>query len=142
MEMRQSVSLGNRQLVVGLRWIYAIVAWLVSGCILAQVFLAGMNVFLQPLWWSYHISLGHWTGPLIISLLLLSLAARLPLRLRWLSALLLLLFGLQYNFRTLAGLADVPALAALHAVNALLLFWLATTLGRHAWRIARRGATE
>jgi hypothetical protein len=111
---------------------YEWAARLVAAGIAAQVFLAGLNVFLRPVYWGLHINLGHAVGGVVMLMLVLALAGRLAARVRWGSALMLLLFGLQYNARALAGLVGVPELSALHAVNALALFWLALALARRA----------
>ncbi|GAB4214189.1 MAG: hypothetical protein OHK0022_52360 [Roseiflexaceae bacterium] len=109
-------------------------AWLLAGTMLAQVFLAGMNVFTQPRWWGLHIQLGHAIGGGLMLLALVAWLGRLPTRLRWCALLALGLFALQYNHRTIAGLFHLPALAALHAANALVLFWLTTSLARWGGR--------
>jgi len=96
--------------------------------IAAQVFLAGMNVFLGPRWWAWHITLGHATGALLLMQALIAWLAWLPARSRWLSLGMVALFGLQYNVRALASLFYAPYLIPLHAVNALFLFWIAVTL--------------
>jgi len=116
---------------------YLIVAWLLVVCVAIQVFLAGLNVFLSPVWWGMHIQFGHWIGYVLIALLILVFAGQLPRSLRWLTVLTFVLYVLQYNFRNLAGLVGVPALAALHPVNALLIFWCAVTLGRSSWQFTR-----
>lgn len=123
-----------------LRTLYLALAWLLSGGIAAQVFLAGLNVFLQPVWWGAHIQLGHALGALLLALVLVGFAARVPGAMRWLGIGLVLLFGFQYNARLVAGLLQLPELAALHAVNALVLFWGAITLARRAWRLTRGAA--
>lgn len=81
---------------------------------------------------------GHWIGYLLIGLLLLVFVGSLPRALRWLTLLTFVLYVLQYNFRNLAGLVGVPAVAALHPVNALALFWCAVTMGRQAWQVTRQ----
>lgn len=115
-------------------WILAIVAWLLVVAIVTQVFVVGMNVLLRPAYWGVHITLGHAIGGLLLIQLMVVVLGRLPARVGWAAAAMVLLMGLQYNARALAHLAGVPALAALHAVNALLLFWLAVSLGRWAWQ--------
>ncbi len=114
--------------IVWLRRIYGALAAIIAVSIMVQVFLAGMNVFLSPRWLGAHMQLGHLIGGLIIGLPLLAFVAGLPPRVRWLSLAMVLLFGLQYNHRNLALLFGLPHLAAIHAVNALVLFWLAVYL--------------
>lgn len=122
----------------GLRMGYLVFAWFLVISLAIQVFLAGLNVFMTPLWWGVHIQFGHWIGYLLIGLLILVFAGALPRSLRWLTLLTFVLYVLQYNFRNLAGLVGVPAIAALHPVNALALFWCAVTMGRQAWQVTRR----
>lgn len=62
----------------------------------------------------------------------------MPARSRWLSLGMLVLFGLQYNVRALATLLHAPYLIPLHAVNALALFWIASTLAGWARQNMRR----
>lgn len=126
----------------GLRMGYLVIAWLLVMSIAIQVFLAGLNVFITPLWWSIHMQFGHWIGYLLIGLLLLVFVGSLPRALRWLTLLTFVLYVLQYNFRNLAGLVGVPAVAALHPVNALALFWCAVTMGRQAWQVTRQPAPD
>jgi hypothetical protein len=114
--------------------IYLVGAITLAAGIVVQIFLVGMNVFLRPIYWADHIALGHALGGLVMIQLVVALVGRLPARIRWLNALMLLLFGLQYNARALAGLVQIPALTALHAANALFLFWIAVTLAGWARR--------
>lgn len=126
------------KIALGVGRLYAGLSWLLAAAIIAQVFLAGLNVFLAPRYWASHISLGHAIGGGVLLALVLALLGRLPCRVQALNGLMLLLFALQYNHRLLAGALGVPGLAALHAVNALLLFWCAVTLGRWSWAWLRR----
>ena len=110
-----------------------------STCAIAvQVFLAGLNVFLGPRWWGWHIVFGHSVGVLLLVQAAATWLTRMPPRSRWLSLGMVALFGLQYNVRMLASLMEAPYLIPLHAVNALALFWIATTLA--AW--ARQAGHE
>jgi hypothetical protein len=99
-----------------------------------QVFLAGLNVFLGPRWWAWHITFGHAIGVLLVVQSAATWLARMPARSRWLSLGMIVLFGFQYWARPLAGLLQAPYLIPLHAVNALLLFWVALTLAGWAWQ--------
>jgi hypothetical protein len=65
-------------------------------------------------------------------MLIAAFVGRLPARAKWLSLAALLLIGLQYALVEI----DLPGLAALHPVNALLIFWLAISLAR--WRSPAR----
>lgn len=105
--------------------------------IVVQIFLVGLNVFISPEWWGAHVNLGHATGGLLVLQAVVTWATRAPARARWLSLGMVLLFGLQYNVRPLAGLLRTPYVIPLHAVNALLLFWIAVTLAGWAWQTYR-----
>jgi hypothetical protein len=118
------------------RLLALVLAVLSAAAIVVQVFLAGLNVFLAPRWWSAHIAFGHSIGPLLIALAVTIWLAGLPARARWLSLAMVLLFGLQYNVRGLASLLQAPYLIPLHAVNALALFWIAVTLATWTWQAA------
>lgn len=137
MEERYLKTSPVRPLVGLLRTGYVVCAWLVAASIMVQVFLAGLNVFLGPRWLGSHITFGHMIGAEIIGLLLLALIAHMPRRVWLLNLLMVGLFALQYNHRALGAAFGLPQLAALHAVNALVLFWSATTLGRWSWQLVR-----
>lgn len=133
----RAAARGSGQLRQSLHLLFLGLAWLLAGCIAVQVFLAGLNMFGQPIWWGAHIQLGHATGVVLLTLVLAGFVGRVPRGMRWLSVGLLMLFAFQYNARLVAGLVGVPQLAALHAVNALFLFSGAITLGRRAWQLTR-----
>jgi hypothetical protein len=76
-------------------------AALSAGAIVVQVFLAGLNVFLGPRWWGWHIVFGHGVGVLLLVQAAATWLTRMPARSRWLSLGMLALFSLQYNVRTL-----------------------------------------
>lgn len=52
-------------------------------------------------------------------------------------ALLFVLFVFQYLFLWVLPALGLPALRALHAVNALALFWLAERLAKRVWHMNR-----
>ncbi len=121
---------------------YLVVAILFVLCVLLQVFLAGVSIFVSPSWWEIHKRFGESFGSLTILLLLLSIAMRPQRSIIWLTTLLVVLYSLQYVFIELASRLGVPLLSALHPVNALVIFWLAVTLGRSVFRQrGRRGET-
>jgi hypothetical protein len=132
--MEQQVATATKQPGVGAairRWArvgYFLVAWVFVLFVLIQVFLAGLSVFLGAQNWPTHVEFGHLFGPLSLALILLELLGRLPARAVWLTLLLALLYGLQYAFVEVPPAIGLPALSALHPVNALLIFWLALHL--------------
>lgn len=116
------------------------VAWLFLACVVMQVFLAGLGVFAGAQNFSLHREFGYVFGWLTLVLLLLALAGRLGRRWIGLSALILVLFAFQSVF---VALRDVmPALAALHPVNALAIFGVALHIARRSRVLADDRATR
>lgn len=125
----------------GPRW--ALRAYVIAGGIfavgvLAQVFLAGGAIFAGAGWWPAHAMFGMILslGPIV--LLGLAFAARLGARTTWLTALLLALVVVQSMLPTLPAQLGVPILAALHPVNAVIIFALAWLLTLRVWEHAAR----
>lgn len=109
-------------------------------CVAAQVFIAGLAVFVAPAHWAQHASFVHVFEFVPLLMLAVSAAGRLPVRLRWLSAALFALVYAQYFTANIRGLA--PLVAALHPVVALAIFWLALRVvreTRHAMAVNARG---
>jgi hypothetical protein len=73
-----------------------------------------------------------------LGLILLSLAGRLPWRILGLTVLTFVLFAMQYIFLWVIPALGVPVLRALHAVNALALFWITLYLTQRVWRLSER----
>jgi mercuric ion transport protein len=109
----------------------AVVAWLFAGCIVVQVFLAGMGVFDGPTAFATHRDFGYTFGMLTLVMVIVAIVGRLPRRLIGLSLLALVQFALQSVF--ILFREDQPAIAALHPVNGVLLLVVAITIGRIAW---------
>jgi hypothetical protein len=110
-------------------------AWLYAACIAVQVFLAGLSTGLlggEPDRWTDHISFGQMIGTLPILLVIFALVGRLPVLTIVLSVAIFFLYGLQYPFAN----TDTSNVAALHAVNALVMFWLTTLIAQQAQRMA------
>lgn len=121
-----------------LRQIHAAVAWFFVATIVYQVYLAGAAI--ANLGgsgdFSNHASFGFTiVGLAALAVLLTAVIARMPRRdIGW-SFGLLLLYVLQ---TMLPGFkADAPWVAALHPVNAMLIFGLSVWYARHVW-IARK----
>ena len=123
-----------------LRQIHAVVAWLFVASIAYQVYLAGAAI--ANLGgsgdFSSHAGFGFTiVGLAALAVLITAIIARVPRRdIGW-SFLLLL----QYVIQTiLPGMRDSsPAIAALHPLNAVLLFAFATWYARHAWMTRNAG---
>jgi mercuric ion transport protein len=112
------------------RLAYVALAWLFVACLVVQVFLVGVDLFTELTDGAIHRDFAYLYGWLAPALVLLATVGRLPLRLRMLTGLLLVLFAIQIYLPTLGSHA--PMLAALHGVNALVVFWLAIVLARNA----------
>ena len=122
----QTLSSARRGYVNVARWSLVIAGWLYAVGVVLQVFCIGM-VFLagQGQWLEVHRTIGHSVGLPAIVALLSAVVARLPRQLLLAALGLVLLHGLQYAF---VGAANGSFLRAFHAVDAVLLFWLATYL--------------
>lgn len=101
-----------------------------------QVFFAGLGVLVSPRYFAWHVSLGHLFSLPIFGLFLLGILGRSGWTSLGLSAALFFLYGLQYAF--LEGTEGF--VRAFHALNALVLFWLALSLARLIWRKVRVAA--
>ena len=117
--------------------VHAAVAVLFVVMILIQVFLAGAA--LSNLGGSgdfgTHIEFGYtWVGIAALLVVVTALIARRPRRDVGISVGILVLYVVQTLLP--AAKTSLPFVAALHPVNALLLFGLAAWYARHAWRTA------
>ncbi len=113
------------------RQAHPIVGALFAGCVVIQVFLAGLGVFADPRSFITHREFGYLFGFLTLALLVLALVGRVPRRVTGLSALLLLLFALQSVF--IAVRTSSPEIAALHPLNGFLILFVAITVSRASW---------
>ena len=113
------------------RIFYACLASVFVACVLVQVFFAGMGAFGAN--WSWHLTFVHLLEPLPLLMTPMAFVGRLPWALRLLPVGLLVLIGAQYAFANSA----VPT-AALHPLNALLIFWVSLHVARRAWAVARK----
>ena len=107
------------------RVLYALLASVLVACVVVQVFFAGLGAFGAD--WSWHLTFVHLLQPLPLLMIPMAFVGRLPWGLRLLPLGLLILIGAQYAFADTA----VPA-AALHPVNALLIFWVSLHIARQA----------
>ena len=116
----------------------AVVAWLFAACIVVQVFLAGLGVFDGPERFETHRDFGYLFGWLTLVMVIIAAVGRLGRVLVGLSLLALVQFALQSVF--IVFREDLPAIAALHPVNGVLLLVVAITIGRRAWAGRRAAA--
>lgn len=122
------------------RWIYAGLFWVISGAIVVQFFLAGWGVFawagLPP--FDAHRALGDLIGIAILLGIPLAFAARVPWRTTVINVGLFVLMFVQASL----AYAPIRAIAALHVVNAVLIFALTLLLTREVTQIARATANK
>lgn len=116
---------------------YLIAAWVLVAMVVAQVFLAGSAVLVNPGNWNPHRDMGHMIGMPIILMFVLSIAGWMPRRFPLLSVGLFVLYGLQYFFLNWPS-PNLYFIRAFHPVNALSIFMTAAYVAREAWRFVRR----
>jgi hypothetical protein len=121
------------------RWFqrgYFCVALFFVLCVLFQVFMAGAGILVTGYWLAFHAAFGYFIILIPILLLPLGLLGRLPRSVNWLSALLVVLALVQPLLLWQRHLG-LPLIAALHPVNALLIFALPLFLSYHVWGFMR-----
>ena len=116
------------------RQVHAAVAWLLVGSIVVQVFLAGLAIPQLGGNGSFetHKNVGYAIGLLSLILLLAAIAAGAGRRRIGQAAGLLALYVVQSSLPYMDP--GLPAAAALHPVNALVMFGLGTWYARQVWR--------
>lgn len=117
------------------RRLLALLACIYVACLTVQVFLAGLGVFVNPIWFQRHKTFVHSFGWLDFVLLILVFAARAPTTLKRLVATLVVLVGIQYSTILLRGPLHSLLIGALHPVSAVLLYATALAIARGAWRL-------
>jgi putative tricarboxylic transport membrane protein len=110
---------------------YVLFAGLFVVGVLIQVYIAGMAVFVNPARWNLHASFVHVIEWIPLVMLVLSFPGRLPRELKLLPVGLFVLIIVQYA--TALGFSD-SLVAAIHPVNALVIFGVAVVTTRRAWR--------
>ena len=122
-------------MVSGARYLYLALVWIYLAGILFQVFLAGMGLFGTTRDFEPHASLGWILHLVPVLLLIVAAVARVGSRLIWWNVALLVVQFIQPILVLLRN--DQPIAAAFHPVLALVIFWLALTIGLKAWRLVR-----
>ena len=122
-------------MVSGARWLFLVLVWLYVAGILYQVFLAGMGLFGAARDFEPHVGLGWILHLVPVLLLIVAAVARLGRGLLWWTTALLVVQFVQPLLALLRN--DVPLVAAFHPVLALVVFWLAITIGVRAWQLVR-----
>lgn len=113
------------------RAIYLAAAWLFVGCLIVQVFLAGLGVFDDPRAFITHRDFGYLIGSLTLVLLVAAIVGRSGGRQIGLVVLLMVQFALQSVF--VAIRSESPVVAALHPVNGFLILLVTWIIARDAW---------
>lgn len=116
------------------RYLFAGLSWLFVAAVIVQVFLAGVGLFGAGSL-DLHREFGY-NLPLV-PLLMLPVAwpAHVGRRTGWLTVALFVLAAVQTMLPAFRG--PMPVIAALHPVNALLVFWLAVVVARRGLALAR-----
>lgn len=114
------------------RYGYVLATGLFGLCVLVQIYVAGMAVFVDPANWSLHATFVHVFEPLLVVVLLLGLLGRLPRLLKAAPVSLFALVSAQYATAHLFG----SLVAAIHPVNAVAIFGVAAVAARRAWPCA------
>lgn len=113
---------------------WAAIAWVIA--IIVQVFLAGQA--LASLGgsgdFSTHIGVGYMIGIVQLVVLILAAVARMPRRDIGIAAGILVLYIVQTLLPSFKS--GSPVVAALHPLNAMILFTVSLWYARHAWRAA------
>jgi hypothetical protein len=125
-------------MVSGARYVYLALVWIYLAGILFQVFLAGMGLFGTTRDFEPHVGLGWILHLVPVLLLIVAAVARVGSRLIWWNVALLVVQFIQPILATLRN--DQPVVAAFHPVLALVIFWLAVTIGLKAGRLIREPA--
>jgi hypothetical protein len=104
-------------------------------CVITQVFLAGMALFVNPSHWKAHSMFIHYFEMLPIGMFILTFFGRVRGAVRWFSLVMIALIALQYATAHMSEVA--PIFSALHPVFALLLFWISVVTVKRAYSVWR-----
>jgi hypothetical protein len=117
---------------------FVIVAWVFVACLVVQFFLVGLDIFEAIGESELHRDFAYTYGWLAPGLVLLAGLGGLPGRVVRLTLALLVLYAIQTYLPLLAD--RMPTIAAVHAVNALLVFWVAVRVAQSVpWNPADAG---
>lgn len=106
--------------------------------IVLQIFLAGSALLVDSTYLNQHRMFAHILELFALILPILALLSRQPWRLTLLSLLPFFLIGMQYVILWALDDMGLPAWTrGLHAVNAVVIYWLVLLLSRSAWQLWR-----
>jgi fucose 4-O-acetylase-like acetyltransferase len=124
------------------RQVHAFLAWAFVASVVVQVFLAGLAIPQLGGNGSFvtHRDFGYLIGLLTLLLLVAAVVARAGRRRIGQAAGLLVLYVVQSSLPYMDP--GLPFAAALHPVNALVMFWLGVVYARQVWRERAAAAAE
>lgn len=124
----------KRPLVV--RAVFFLLMALFVLCLTVQIFLAGLAVFYEPAYWANHNAFVQLFELIPFLMLILALVGRLPRKLIWQSVALLLFIFFMYVTANFG--AQLPYVAALHPVLAMMMYGMAHRFLIDSWRTLRQ----
>jgi hypothetical protein len=132
----QSIQRERSGFVQGARLVYYGGTAIFLGGIVLQIFLAGAALLVDSAYLNQHRMFAHILELFAIILPLLALISRQPWRITLASLLPFFLIGMQYVILWALDDMGLPAWTrGLHAVNALVIYWLMLCLSRSAWQL-------
>lgn len=117
-------------------YVYGI--WFLFASIVVQFFLAGLGALDSSMFWIWHVTNGSIVGLLPLVLVGVGAYGRVPPRTLWLTAAvfgLVVLQSLLIGPYRVAATGWVRAIAGLHVVNGLFVFWVGLKLLERAGRL-------
>lgn len=108
---------------------YLVLGGLIALGVLAQVFLAGIAVFVDDSYWAAHVTFAHVFEALLLLWLIAGVLSELPRRLQLAPVGVFILLIIQYATASMAG----SFVAAFHPVNAIVIFVVVSAASWSAW---------
>lgn len=116
-------------------FIYLLLSIIFLLCVVIQVFIAGLAIFVNPAHWVKHMGFVHIFEFVPILMFILTFIGKLPRSAMGQSA---ALFGIIFVMYFTANItAILPWAAALHPVIAIILFWMSIRNVSSAWRLIK-----
>lgn len=126
--MEVSPSPASRPSERYMRILFKWMAFLIVVCILVQIFIAGLSVFVDTARWSNHVQFGRYLSILPILMLAISFPAKLPRSVRM--QVLDLIVMMVFMFVTAIFSSHIGWFAAFHLIIAAVLFFRAMSIVR------------